>query len=56
VRTTDSGAHWSKILSPTTADIISVFAVDAQQAVITTPINQTYKTVDGGNTWTQQKP
>jgi hypothetical protein len=52
VRTTDAGAHWQKLSSPTSVDITTVFAVDAQQAIVTTPTNQSYKTIDGGETWT----
>jgi photosystem II stability/assembly factor-like uncharacterized protein len=44
--------HWLKLSSPTTEDVTTVFAVDSQQATVTTPTNQSYKTIDGGNTWT----
>jgi hypothetical protein len=54
VRSTDAGAHWQKLSSPTNLDITTVFAVDAQQAIITTSTNQSYKTIDGGKTWTPQ--
>jgi hypothetical protein len=49
---TDGGNHWSKVSSPTTDDIATVFAVDAQQASITTAKNNSYKTTNAAATWT----
>jgi hypothetical protein len=50
--TTDGGNHWLKASSPSTDDITTVFAVDAHQATIRTAKNHSYKTMDGGITWT----
>jgi photosystem II stability/assembly factor-like uncharacterized protein len=52
LRTIDGGQHWLKVSSPTAEDVATVFAVDSQQATITTPTNLSYKTIDGGNSWT----
>jgi hypothetical protein len=52
LRTTDGGAHWQKIPSPAADDLISVFAVSAQQATISTATtHKTYRTTDAGQTW-----
>ena len=50
--TTDGGDHWLKISPPSTDDITAVFGVDAQQATITTAKNNSYKTTNGGTSWT----
>jgi hypothetical protein len=50
--TTDAGDHWLKISAPSTDDITTVFGVDAQQATITTAKNNSYKTTNGGTSWT----
>lgn len=50
--TTDGGDHWLKISAPSTDDITTVFGVDAQQATITTAKNNSYKTTNGGTSWT----
>ena len=52
LRTTNAGKHWHQVASPTTEDISSVFAVDAQQATFTTTTNKSYKTTNAGKTWT----
>jgi hypothetical protein len=53
LRTTDGGAHWLKVRSPVADDLSTVFAVDAQQATISAATNhKSYKTSDGGLTWT----
>jgi Photosynthesis system II assembly factor YCF48 len=53
VRTTDGGENWGKIPSPTTDDLASIFALDAQQATVTSAYTRkSYKTVDAGQTWT----
>jgi Photosynthesis system II assembly factor YCF48 len=49
--TTDGGKHWRKTSSPTTGDIASVFAVNAEQATITTTTKNSYQTSDAGITW-----
>jgi hypothetical protein len=55
LRTMDGGQHWQKVPSPTAEDVTTVFALDVQQATITTP-TQSYKTIDGGSTWTPLAP
>jgi hypothetical protein len=53
LRTTDGGAHWLQVRSPVTDDLSAVFAVDAQQATVSTSTShKSYKTSDGGRTWT----
>jgi hypothetical protein len=53
VRTTDGGQNWHKVPSPVPGDVTSVFAVDAQQATVTAAYTgKSYKTMDGGQTWT----
>jgi hypothetical protein len=53
LRTTDSGAHWLQLRSPVTEDLSAVFAIDAQQATVSTATShKTYKTSDAGQTWT----
>jgi len=54
LRTTDSGAHWEKVNAPSTDDLTAIFAVNAQQATVssTTP-PKSYRTTDAGKTWTQ---
>jgi hypothetical protein len=51
LRTTDGGKRWRKIRAPVVDDLAAVFAVDAQQATVTSA-NKTYKTTDAGHTWT----
>jgi hypothetical protein len=52
LRTTDGGAHWLKVRSPIADDLSAVFAVDAQQATVSATSNhKSYKTLDGGLTW-----
>jgi len=52
LRTTDGGKHWRKTSSPTTEDIAAVFAVNAEQATITTTTTKnSYQTPDAGMTW-----
>jgi photosystem II stability/assembly factor-like uncharacterized protein len=50
--TADGGDHWLKISAPSTDDITTVFGVDAQQATITTAKNNSFKTTNGGTSWT----
>jgi hypothetical protein len=53
LRTTDGGAHWLQVRSPVTEDLSAVFAVDARQATVSTATShKSYKTSDGGRTWT----
>jgi hypothetical protein len=56
LRTTDGGAHWTRITSPTqqtnvTPDWTSVTATDASHATVTMPGGTAFVTGDGGNTW-----
>jgi anti-sigma factor RsiW len=55
LHTADGGKHWRKLNPPTQDDLRSVFAVDARQATVTTP-NASYRTTDGGATWTRLPP
>ena len=55
LRTTDGGATWTKLQSPVKEDILSIFAVNAQQATISTA-HGTYQTDDAGATWTKLPP
>jgi hypothetical protein len=55
LRTTDAGKHWRKVNPPVQGDLHSVFAVDARQATVSLP-NVSYKTTDGGATWTRLPP
>jgi hypothetical protein len=54
IRTTDAGSHWQKLNAPTTDDLTSVFAVNPQQATVSTTIPlRSYRTTDAGKSWTQ---
>ena len=54
LRTTDSGAHWEKLNAPATDDLTSIFAVNAQQATVsTTTPPKSYRTTDAGKSWAQ---
>jgi hypothetical protein len=54
LRTTDSGSHWQKLNAPSTDDLNSIFAVNAQQATVSTSTPQkSYRTTDAGKTWAQ---
>lgn len=55
LRTTDSGAHWQKVHAPVEDDVISIFAVNGQEATISLA-HGSYKTMDGGATWNKLKP
>jgi hypothetical protein len=49
LRTTDGGEHWLRVRAPIEDDLTAVFAIDAQQATVSS--NKTYKTSDAGLTW-----
>jgi hypothetical protein len=49
LRTTDGGEHWLRVRAPIEDDLTAVFAVDAQQATVSS--HKTYKTSDAGLTW-----
>lgn len=55
LRTTDKGKHWRKVQPPTQDDFVSVFAVNARQAIVS-PASGTYQTTDGGATWNKLPP
>jgi photosystem II stability/assembly factor-like uncharacterized protein len=50
VRTTD-GLTWQVIAAPTTADLVSIAALDERRATVRTADGFTYDTGDGGATW-----
>jgi hypothetical protein len=50
VRTID-GKHWQKLGSPTSSDLVAVFAADASNATVTAIDGSRYATDDGGHTW-----
>ena len=49
LRTIDGGAHWLRVRAPIEDDLTAVFAIDAQQATVSS--HRTYKTSDAGVTW-----
>jgi Photosynthesis system II assembly factor YCF48 len=56
LRTTDGGAHWTRVTSPTleanvTPDWTSVAATDASHATVTMRDGTAFVTNDGGGTW-----
>lgn len=52
---TTDGEHWTKMFSPTTADLVGVTAQDARRAEVwSDPLQPHYVTQDGGQTWKQQ--
>jgi photosystem II stability/assembly factor-like uncharacterized protein len=53
VRTTD-GENWTKIASPTNADLFAVVADSAEHAIVTTVAAQNFETSDGGASWHPQ--
>jgi hypothetical protein len=53
LRTTDGGEHWQKINSPTSADLVSIVAVDASAATVMTADGHRFSTIDGGRSWRQ---
>jgi hypothetical protein len=51
--TTDGGKHWKQVPSPITGDLGSIFATDALRATVWDAVGQkSFKTTDGGETWT----
>ena len=53
VRTID-GENWTKIASPTDADLTAVSADSAEHAIVTTAAGQNFATTDGGTSWYRQ--
>ena len=52
LRTTDGGATWLPIDSPTTEDVLTVSAPGEAAATISARDGRTYATTDAGGTWT----
>jgi Photosynthesis system II assembly factor YCF48/Putative zinc-finger len=52
LRTTNGGANWTQVAGPTTEDLVQVSATSAQAASVSTRSGSTFKTIDGGHTWT----
>lgn len=53
IRTID-GENWTKIASPTDADLVAVAADSAQHAIVTTIAGRNFETSDGGISWHPQ--
>jgi hypothetical protein len=54
-RTTD-GRRWERVPFPEAVDLVAVQAVDARSAVVTAADGRTFRTTDGGTTWTRATP
>lgn len=52
VMVTGDGPTWRRATAPTTEDIVSIEALDARQATVRTAAGASYRTTDGGLTWT----
>ena len=55
LRTLDGGTHWQQVHAPVEDDVISIFAVNGQEATVSVA-QGSYKTMDGGATWNKLKP
>ena len=56
VMLTRDGQTWQALASPSTGvDLVAVTATDALAAAVTTADKRTYRTIDGGRTWTLQE-
>ena len=56
VMLTRDGQTWQRLASPApNADLVTVTATDALSAAVTTADGRTYRTIDGGRTWTLQE-
>ncbi len=53
IRTTD-GENWTKIASPTNADLFAIVADSAEHAIVTTVTAKNFETSDGGTSWHPQ--
>ena len=53
--TIDGGGHWQKLTAPTRDDLLSVSAIDARQATVSTAVGA-YQTSDAGATWHRFSP
>ena len=51
LRTLDSGAHWQIVRAPSRNDFSLVTATDSNNATVSTIMDETYVTHDGGVTW-----
>jgi hypothetical protein len=54
LRTTD-GETWARVAFPEVAALVSVHAADAATATVTTADGRTFRTADGGQTWSLQE-
>jgi hypothetical protein len=45
------GRQFERVAAPTSADLLSVKAIDGLQATVVTTTSQSFTTVDGGKTW-----
>ena len=52
---TIDGRTWRRIAFPEPADLISVLAIDARTATVTTADRRSFTTSDGGASWTPVK-
>jgi photosystem II stability/assembly factor-like uncharacterized protein len=54
LKTTDGGAHWSKVAGPNAGEFVGIQGLDAMHAIVyegTTRIAVRFATNDGGETW-----
>lgn len=51
LRTTDGGATWNRVSSPTNEDLVRVSALGDQKAQVITRSGKTFGTDDGGKSW-----
>ena len=50
------GQTWQTLAAPAPGvDLVAVTATDALSAAVTTADKRTYRTIDGGRTWTLQE-
>jgi hypothetical protein len=52
---TTDGMAWSRLPFPEPVDLVAVRAVDAREATITAADNRTFRTTDGGTTWSRNQ-
>jgi photosystem II stability/assembly factor-like uncharacterized protein len=51
---TIDGARFTRVSFVDTSDLVSVSALSAEQATVRTRDGRTFRTIDGGRTWTAQ--
>jgi hypothetical protein len=54
LRSTD-GETWARVWFPETVDLVAITASDAQTASVTSADGRTFRTADGGRTWSLQE-